>query len=292
MLREFVATTRLKFRLGYFLKKRDQVVNAISIYLVVSSFFLRVIVRFLLGYYKTRFIPIKVKHLSGLVLNYPLFAYLHHSEDLFTHYSNYYFTDYIYFFKKEFVFEEGDVIVDIGAHIGTFSVPLATNNPVTVFAVEPDRINSKYLKANIQINGLDNRVIPVQKAISSAFGQLEFVEGDASTRGTLSKSSFSRIVQSNNRYIVEAIPFDMLVKEYQITNIKLLKIDCEGEEYDIIGKMSKDSFAIIQNMFIEIHECEDKDKNPFELIDYIKSHGFEGQGRALDNGCYEYYFSK
>lgn len=263
-----------------------------GVFLIVSSFFRRVIVRFFLGYYKTRFVPIKVKHSNGLILNYPLFAYLHHSEDLFTHYSNYYFNDFTFFFKKEFIFKEGDVVVDIGAHIGTFSIPLAINNPVTVFAVEPDRINAKYLKANIRENGLDSRVIAVQKAISSASGQLDFVEGDASTRGTLSKTAFSRIVQSNKRYIVEAITFDSLVKEYQISKINLLKIDCEGEEYDIIGKMGKDSFAIIQNIFIEIHKCEDESKNPSELIDYIKSNGFDGQGRALDNGCYEYYFSK
>lgn len=292
LFREFISTSKLKLKLPYFLKKQSDVSNSLFIYFLVSSFSVRILARVFLKYFKTKFVPIKVVYRHKFVLYFPLFAYLQHTGDLFNLYYDYYFKDFTHFFKRKFTFNENDIVVDIGAHIGTFSIPLAMNNPIRVFAIEPDRINSNYLRRNIEVNSLDNRMVAIQKAIFSTTGESEFVEGDASTRGTLSTTAFSRMVSSNNRYTVETATFRDILKSYNIDKIKLLKIDCEGAEYDIMKGFDSNIFSMIENIFIEIHQVGDKDNDPQELIRFIKSHGFAGDGNALDNGCFEYYFSK
>jgi FkbM family methyltransferase len=57
-------------------------------------------------------------------------------------------------------FEPGDVIVDVGAHVGMVAIWLALRNPqVTVIAVEPEPFNLSHLRANIAANGVDNIVV-------------------------------------------------------------------------------------------------------------------------------------
>ena len=49
------------------------------------------------------------------------------------------------------------IVVDVGANIGAFSVPLANRVPRgRLIAIEPQRVVSQLLSANIQLNGLPN----------------------------------------------------------------------------------------------------------------------------------------
>eukprot|EP00928_Gymnodinium_smaydae_P083652 TRINITY_DN6689_c0_g1_i4.p1 TRINITY_DN6689_c0_g1~~TRINITY_DN6689_c0_g1_i4.p1 ORF type:complete len:464 (+),score=45.37 TRINITY_DN6689_c0_g1_i4:25-1416(+) len=54
--------------------------------------------------------------------------------------------------------KEGDVICDVGAHIGSYSVPLASHvgREGVVHAFEPFRLVSQLLTANVAVNGLTN----------------------------------------------------------------------------------------------------------------------------------------
>jgi FkbM family methyltransferase len=292
LTREFIATTRIKTNFCKYWSYRIFVINYLQIYLIVSSFLLRVIVRLFLKNFKRGFIPIKVRYKNNLVINFPLFAYLNHSEDLFHLYYDYYFMDYSKFFKRQFEFKDGDTVVDIGAHIGTFSIPLAAKFPIVVYAFEPDMINANYLNKNVKANSLNSTFFVIQKAISSTTGESEFVVGDASTRGTLIDSNLSRMIPTNSKYFVKTITFDYFLKQYNIQKIKLLKIDCEGAEYNIIKNFNSEIFKLIENIFIEIHPVNNLDNKPHDLINLILDNGFIGYGNELDNGCYEYYFSK
>lgn len=61
----------------------------------------------------------------------------------------------------------GYVVLDIGAQFGYFSLLVAkvVGQTGKVFAFEPDPINFRILNQNIQINGYENIVYPVQKAV-------------------------------------------------------------------------------------------------------------------------------
>ena len=62
---------------------------------------------------------------------------------------------------------EGDVVIDVGANLGSYTIPLAEKVGVTggVFAFEPFRRMTQLLNANVALNGLSN-VWVVQCALS------------------------------------------------------------------------------------------------------------------------------
>jgi predicted O-methyltransferase YrrM len=69
-------------------------------------------------------------------------------------------------------------VIDIGAHIGAFSIPMALNildlyGDGVVVAVEPVTINYRALVNNIMINGVDKIVKPVKVAVSINNGFIE-----------------------------------------------------------------------------------------------------------------------
>ncbi|MFL6711434.1 MAG: FkbM family methyltransferase, partial [Sulfurifustis sp.] len=71
-----------------------------------------------------------------------------------------------YYLTQTAVFRPGDVVVDVGAHVGVVSLYLAKKYPfIQVYAVEPDPLHFACLERNIEINGATN-VTPINKAIS------------------------------------------------------------------------------------------------------------------------------
>jgi FkbM family methyltransferase len=73
---------------------------------------------------------------------------------------------------------DGDVFVDVGAHIGTSVIPALTQHGFArAVAIEPDPDNLVILRANLALNGLDANVTAVPAAVSAAPGRLWFVPG-------------------------------------------------------------------------------------------------------------------
>jgi FkbM family methyltransferase len=64
-------------------------------------------------------------------------------------------------------FRAGDVLWDIGANVGVFSLYAATRRNVQVLAFEPFAPNFAILSQNIFINGLEKRVVPYCVAFAS-----------------------------------------------------------------------------------------------------------------------------
>ena len=126
------------------------------------------------------------------------------------------------------VFREGDVIVDVGAHIGVFPIYLAKKYPfVRVYAIEPDPINYAGLLRNIELNGVTN-VTALNKALSGN-GQDRTLHVDAWNSGwsiidatTASARSLLWTVQ------VGTVTLEQLFEAYEIRHCRLMKITAPG----------------------------------------------------------------
>src|SRR6266568_1406563 len=82
--------------------------------------------------------------------------------------------------------EKNDVVIDIGAHIGVFTVFAASRTKNTVYAFEPSPGNLKILKQNVSLNTLDN-VICQGMAVSDKVGSAALLlSPKATTRNLLS----------------------------------------------------------------------------------------------------------
>lgn len=120
----------------------------------------------------------------------------------------------------------GDVVLDIGANIGYYTLILArlVGEKGRVYAFEPDPTNFQLLKKNVRANGYHN-VVFVQKAVSDASGALSLYlcpdnKGD------------HRIYDSHderNVVTIEATTLDEHFSEFQGT-INFIKMDIQGAE--------------------------------------------------------------
>jgi FkbM family methyltransferase len=70
-------------------------------------------------------------------------------------------------------FERDDVLVDVGANVGMYSIWAATTRGVKVFGFEPEAQNYALFNRNVQLNGLEERVKGYCVALSDVAGLSE-----------------------------------------------------------------------------------------------------------------------
>lgn len=139
---------------------------------------------------------------------------------------------------------ENDVFVDIGAHIGKYSV-LAGNLGATVIALEPDGRNFRSLKENVKLNELKN----VKLLKCAAYDRNAMVK--LFLFGKNSVASSTKI--KGKRYeIVKTVKLDGMVRKLKISQIDLLKVDAEGAEINVFrGAKESLKSGIIQKIAFE-----------------------------------------
>lgn len=131
--------------------------------------------------------------------------------------------------------EAGDTVVDIGAHIGTFTVPFAkkVGPQGCVVALEPQRLIFQNLNANLVINHLTNvRAHHVLCGREPYFLELnEKVVAESENSGSFSVKPSARQPRKWSR--TRAEPLDALLQG--LPSLKLIKIDVEGFEQEVLA---------------------------------------------------------
>ena len=105
-------------------------------------------------------------------------------------------------------------------------------------------------------------------AVSKNSGRLDlFLNNDQSAHSIFSKSSESISVESTS--------LQKIFEENKISSCKLLKLDCEGAEYEIIDSLPSEYLDKIQNIVMEYHSADTKPELVKNLIQKIKNAGFK-----------------
>ncbi len=165
-------------------------------------------------------------------------------------------------------------ILDIGAHLGCFSVYARLFNPqVKIIALEPEPNNFKLLKENLKLNGCEE-VTAMQYAVipSEPKGRVEESPLFATLYLNADSHNHSTFYKTKNSIEVPATTLEEIIKKNKLTKIGLLKMDIEGGEFDILKNTTQDTWNKIQNMAIECHEFEGNKRADLENI--IRSQGF------------------
>ena len=129
--------------------------------------------------------------------------------------------------RKYFSLSEG-TFLDIGANVGKYSIIISKQikDKGKVFSFEPEPSNLIALKRNIKLNKAKNITI-IPFACSNKKAKLEFYLNENNSGG------HSLVNKSNNKISVDADTLDNIIKENNIKNIKLIKIDVEGAEMQV-----------------------------------------------------------
>ena len=144
--------------------------------------------------------------------------------------------------------QKGDVFLDIGAHIGKYTLPVAkaVGEEGLVIAVEASIENYYCLKSNIENNGLNN-VRVVNAAAWSSNERLKFFLGETSATGTTKKDVEKRTVDIIGRSM------DSLLEELaRGGTVDWIKIDVEGAELEVLKGLNKTLHRSAPKLLIEV----------------------------------------
>ena len=146
----------------------------------------------------------------------------------------------------------GGVVVDIGANVGVFSVwAVRRAGARRVIALEPSESSVVALRANLVRNGLPE-VTVCPKAVGARRGRaLLYRRGPPAMNTLFSTDAAGSHFQELGP--VEVVTLDDVFSAFAVERCDLLKLDCEGSEYDILSAASARTLGAIQAVAAEYH---------------------------------------
>jgi FkbM family methyltransferase len=184
--------------------------------------------------------------------------------------------------RPGFEIGDEDVVVDIGANMGVFSLWAATRCPRgRVIAIEPTSV-MECLELSAARNEMGN-IKPIKAGIGTDGEQIEITTYPgfniinhqsqwASPRFT---QFLVKLFISRKRAVTETAPcvsLDQVMKDLEQVNF--LKVDCEGAEYAMFEQLSEDAWTRIYRVAMEFHEYS-PDHDHKRLVSLMQQKGFE-----------------
>jgi FkbM family methyltransferase len=167
-----------------------------------------------------------------------------------------------------FAIEQDWTVIDIGGGIGDFTVLAATKSSRgRVYAFEPFPESFELMLHNLQVNGVANAE-PLQIAIT---GRSRALTLDLSSGEPLMFESVD--VAEGDHAIVESLTLAGVIERLAVDRLDLVKLDCEGAEYDILFNSPPDVIGRIQRIVMEYHDHTTEHTHP-ELVRFLQQAGF------------------
>lgn len=165
------------------------------------------------------------------------------------------------------------IILDVGANAGYFSLFAASRFPnARILSFEPIPVNYRMLEQNKNLNPqCDINTFPI--AVAGRLGEikLSFDPNDSfTTSATIYKNNDSR----NQELTVSCISIDDIFEEHGIEKCDLLKMDCEGAEYDIIYNCPDTIFPRIDQIAMEVHTGSEPTWNIESMAAFLQGKGY------------------
>jgi FkbM family methyltransferase len=162
-------------------------------------------------------------------------------------------------------------VVDVGANIGVFALYAAASVGTRVFAYEPVDSTFAQLQANIAANGLENRITAYKMGVTGAREQRLITVGAEC-------SPFSSIYSEGNnsdQQEIECLSLRDVFADNGIEHCDVLKLDCEGAEYEILYNAPDDVLGRVGRLCLEYHDQPGRpDFTGAALVRHLQKHGF------------------
>jgi FkbM family methyltransferase len=173
----------------------------------------------------------------------------------------------------KFTPREGDIVIDIGAHIGRYTITGSKQVGITgkVVAIEADPDNFELLKRNIALNNLAN-VLPLNYAVFSTRTRMKLYEQSASAK--YNSVMLARAAKTKNYVEVNADTLDSILKLNEVNQVNWIKIDVEGAEFEVLKGSTKTLSRENISLLIEIHNIDDPSHYD-NIVDFLKYHNYE-----------------
>ncbi|MCH2140269.1 MAG: FkbM family methyltransferase [Phycisphaerales bacterium] len=168
------------------------------------------------------------------------------------------------------VIQEGDIFIDIGAHVGLFAVPaaMAVGGAGRVIAFEPDPANRGLLEVNIARHELTNvDVMPF--AVADQAGSLNLRQSRFNTGD-------HRLTHSGSGMAVDVVSLDAWCAEAGVSP-SVIKMDVQGGEPAVLAGMNQMLHGTDRlHLFLEFAPAMIRatGADPRNLLEHLQDAGF------------------
>jgi FkbM family methyltransferase len=185
--------------------------------------------------------------------------------------------------------KEGDVVVDVGAHVGRYTIIASkrVGSSGKVIAIEAEPNNFEMLNRNIQLNRLANVTTLNYAAFSKETKiKLYLPAGDIFTKYNTIMSDWIWVKPQDKFIVVNANTVDNLLRQIGIRQVNWIKIDVEGAEFEVL----KGSYNLLLNnrniaLLIEVHGSPNQYK--LKLEEFLRLYNFKKElERIYENNGY------
>jgi FkbM family methyltransferase len=169
----------------------------------------------------------------------------------------------------------GWTIVDIGAAIGEFSLFAAMRDPsARIFAYEPFPESVEIFHENIAENGIRNITL-IPKAVWKSNTTLQL---DFSLLEPLQITSNETGEKESRQYQVQAVSLQEVLRSNQLGSVDLVKLDCEGAEFDILLGSKPEIVRMFKRIVMEYHDTPGG-RHHSQLKSYLEGLGYRVTAR-------------
>lgn len=222
------------------------------------------------------------------------------------------------YFRHGISIKDNDVVIDVGANVGVFGVRVAQKfSSIKVFAFEPIPFIYEVLDKNASV--FPGRFLTFQMGLGAGPGTFEFSyfpmcpalstshpEAWEQNPEDFKQATYSQLQQLPGvlrylkylpRFVSDIMAQVMrskvikvqckvdtlssIIHQESIERIDLLKIDCEGAEYDVLLGIEETHWALIAKTVIEVY---DKDNRLEKIQSLLRQKGFSNIQVEEDEG--------
>jgi FkbM family methyltransferase len=215
--------------------------------------------------------PLVFETRNGVIVEVPL-RLLHTFKEIFM--------DECYLAGLERRIPSGATVVDIGANAGYFTLFAASCfADAQVFSFEPVPVNYAQLRRHLNLNS-SKKIKCFPKAVAGQAGEIS-LSFDSSDSFTTSATIFKQADQQTTLIKVPCLTLGQIMDENSIKKCDLLKMDCEGAEYDILYNCLPDHLQRIDQIAMEVHNGEKENQNIETLESFLRGQGFSTRRRPV-----------
>jgi FkbM family methyltransferase len=194
--------------------------------------------------------------------------------------------------------KDGDTVVDIGTHIGRYTLisskRVGQNGKVVAIEANPAVFNM--LNKNIKLNHLTN-VKSLNYAVFSKETKIKlFVPGNESEFTIYNTVMTNRVGKDEQKYVeVDGNTLDNILKQNQINpeDVNWVKIDVEGAEYEVLkGATNVLSESKDISLLIEIHNLSNGTNYYGPIIELLHSFNFKIEFEKTHDGGEKHVIAK
>jgi FkbM family methyltransferase len=166
---------------------------------------------------------------------------------------------------------KGMTVVDIGAHIGCFTMFAVKKKAFKVYSVEPSRETCSHLCFNVHSHDINNVKITNSLISSEKTGYINIDENN--------RAANSMYINTGDKEEMRCMTLNEFMEKNDIFRPDLLKIDIEGAEYDLFKTTSMQTIRMFRHISMGWHDPKhfnvpgDHTGLPF-LISLLRSHGY------------------